>query len=59
MAGRRLWKGVEELDKSKLPHLLALRYRDVNDAAKELGGAARIREAFVGFQKFLYDSVTA
>jgi len=47
-------EGVAELDQSKLPQLLALRYRAVNDAARELGGTARIRETFVGFQKHLY-----
>ena len=47
-------EGVGELDQAKLPHLLQLRYRDVNDAALELGGVAKIREAFVGFQAHLY-----
>ena len=31
-------KGVGELDQAKLPHLLELRYRAINDAAAELGG---------------------
>jgi type I restriction enzyme R subunit len=47
-------EGVGELDQAKLPRLLQLRYRDVNDAALELGGVAKIREAFVGFQAHLY-----
>jgi type I restriction enzyme R subunit len=46
--------GVGELDQAKLPHLLELRYRAISDAASELGGAAKIREAFVGFQPHLY-----
>jgi type I restriction enzyme R subunit len=47
-------EGVGELDQSKLPHLLELKYRAVSDAAAELGDAAKIREAFVGFQAHLY-----
>jgi len=47
-------EGIGELDQTKLPHLLELRYRAVSDAALELGGVAKIREAFVGFQAHLY-----
>jgi type I restriction enzyme R subunit len=47
-------EGVGELDQAKLPRLLELKYRAVNDAAAELGGVAKIREAFVGFQTHLY-----
>lgn len=52
-------EGVGELDQAKLPDLLELKYQAVSDAAAELGGVARIREAFIGFQKHLYqgDSV--
>ena len=45
------------MDQAKLPHLLALKYRAVNDAARELGGIPKIRETFIGFQKFLYERV--
>jgi len=48
-------EGVGELDQEKLPHLLELKYRAVTDAAEQLGGVARIREAFIGFQKHLYE----
>jgi type I restriction enzyme R subunit len=47
-------EGVGELDQSKLPHLLRLKYRAVADAAAELGGIPAMREAFVGFQAHLY-----
>ncbi len=47
-------EGVGELDQAKLPHLLELKYRAVSDAALALGGVAKIREAFVGFQAHLY-----
>jgi type I restriction enzyme R subunit len=45
------------LDQSKLTPLLELKYNDVNDAARELGGIRNIRETFVGFQKYLYSRV--
>lgn len=48
-------EGVGELDQDKLPALLQLKYRALDDAANALGGLARIREAFVGFQRRLYD----
>lgn len=47
-------EGVGELDQDKLPDLLELKYKGVREAAELLGGVARIREAFVGFQKHLY-----
>jgi type I restriction enzyme R subunit len=47
-------EGVEELDQDKLPALLQLKYQAVGDAARELGGVQRIRDAFVGFQQQLY-----
>ncbi len=48
-------EGVGELDQAKLPHLLELKYRAVSDAATQLGGVAQIRDAFIGFQRHLYD----
>ncbi|MCJ2030378.1 DEAD/DEAH box helicase family protein [Methylobacterium sp. J-043] len=48
-------EGVGELDQTKLPRLLELKYRAVSDAASELGGVAKIRDAFVGFQRHLYN----
>jgi len=47
-------EGVSELDDSKLPTLLDLKYGGVNDAIPELGDAPSIRELFVGFQKHLF-----
>lgn len=48
-------EGVGELDQAKLPDLLELKYKAVSDAAAELGGVARIRDAFIGFQRYLYE----
>jgi len=52
-------EGVGELDQSKLPHLLQLKYRGVNDAVAELGEVAEIRRVFTGFQHHLYDPEAA
>jgi type I restriction enzyme R subunit len=49
-------EGVDELDLDKLPPLLRLKYNAISDATAELGTPAQIREVFVGFQKYLYQS---
>ena len=47
--------GVGELDQEKLGPLLRLKYHDsIADAIADLGQPWQIREAFVGFQKYLY-----
>jgi len=46
--------GVEELDLEKLSPLLRLKYQEVEDATELLGGVKKIREMFIGFQKYLY-----
>ena len=46
--------GVEELDQEKLPALLKLKYNEVADATKTLGGVGKIKDTFIGFQKHLY-----
>jgi type I restriction enzyme R subunit len=47
-------QGVEELDQEKLGDLLQLKYHTVDDAARQLGDVATIRDTFVGFQQYLY-----
>lgn len=47
-------EGVDELDQSKLPKLLDLKYGSLTDAAERLGGVNEVRGLFVGFQKHLY-----
>ena len=47
-------EGVGELDVEKLPDLLTLKYQTVHDAVQELGDVTTIRQAFVGFQRYLY-----
>ena len=47
-------EGVNELDDSKLPDLLELKYKAIADAKQELGDIKSIRETFIGFQERLY-----
>lgn len=47
--------GESELDPSKLPSLLELKYGTPVDAVRELGNVADIRSTFRGFQAGLYD----
>lgn len=56
--GEYVKEGAGELDQSQLPHLLELKYRAIDNATKELGSVAVIRDVFVGFQRYLYDRVT-
>ncbi|MBI5555328.1 MAG: hypothetical protein HY920_05705 [Elusimicrobia bacterium] len=51
--------GVEELDQEKLPDLLTLKYQAIRDAEEILGGVENIRSTFIGFQKYLYEGVSA
>lgn len=52
--GQYVKQGVGELDQEKLASLLQLKYHTVDDALVQLGSAAAIRDAFVGFQQYLY-----
>jgi type I restriction enzyme R subunit len=40
----------------KLPNLLELKYKAIADAKRELGEIKSIREAFIGFQEYLYSN---
>ncbi len=46
--------GVEELDQEKLPQLLTLKYKAIEDAKEILGSIETIRNLFIGFQQHLY-----
>lgn len=46
--------GVSELDDSKLPELLELKYRALANAKSELGDIQSIRNTFIDFQEHLY-----
>ena len=51
-------QGVDELDQEKLSPLLKLKYHNaISDAVADLGSVEEIRDAFTGFQRFLYESV--
>jgi type I restriction enzyme R subunit len=50
--------GVDELDQEKLTPLLRLKYlNSIADAVADLGRPEEISSVFVGFQKYLYESV--
>ncbi len=49
-------QGDDELDQDKLGALIALQFGSTSDAAAKLGGVSRIRETFVGFQRYLYEA---
>ena len=46
--------GFTELDETKLPDLLILKYKAIADAKRELGKISDIRSTFIDFQKYLY-----
>ena len=48
-------QGVDELDDSKLPDLIELKYHAIADAVSVLGKVELIRQLFIGFQKDLYN----
>lgn len=48
--------GVNELSPKKMRSLIELKYNTISDAAAEFGSPAVIRETFVGFQRYLYES---
>ncbi len=52
--GEYIKEGVSELDPTKLPDLLNLKYGSIYDATEELGNVSMIRETFVEFQGHLY-----
>ncbi|MET3364246.1 EcoAI/FtnUII family type I restriction enzme subunit R [Bradyrhizobium ottawaense] len=51
-------QGVDELDQEKLGSLLELKYHTIDDATSALGSVGVIRDAFVGFQRHLYERTT-
>ena len=65
---RRLGRGRRQRSAARIPHhqgavagrlspLLKLRYNNaIADALKDLGNPEQIRQVFVGFQRFLYQS---
>lgn len=54
--GQYVQQGVDELAQEKLKDLINLKYQSIHDATIELGNAAEIRQLFVGFQQYLYQS---
>ncbi len=52
--GQYVQTGAEDLDRSKLPDFLKLKFGNPSDGAKALGGVKNVSDSFVGFQKYLY-----
>ncbi|RZO86151.1 MAG: DEAD/DEAH box helicase [Oceanococcus sp.] len=53
---RYVQDGVAELAPSKMRSLIELKYATISDATEQLGTPSSIRETFIGFQKYLYQS---
>ena len=54
--GEYVKQGDEELNQDKLGKLVQLKYGTTRDAADQVGSVGIIRDAFLGFQKHLYES---
>lgn len=52
--GHYVENGVEDLDRSKLPDYLKLKFGTFSEGANELGGIESVVSSFVGFQRHLY-----
>ena len=52
--GHYVHEGVGELDSTKLPQLLELKYGSPRDAVNVLGDPSKICGMFIGFQRLLY-----
>jgi type I restriction enzyme R subunit len=50
--------GVSELSPAKMRSLIELKYNTISDASRVLGDPKAIRQTFVGFQKYLYASLS-
>ena len=51
--------GVDELDDSKLSAMIHAKYHTIEDAERQLGDLANVRETFIQFQKHLYQQNAA
>lgn len=47
-------EGVSNLDDERLPELLELKYKALDDAKKQLGTVQSIRKTFIDFQAYIY-----
>ena len=54
--GHYVDEGVSELDVDKLPDLMVLKYRGMEEATAALGEPDAINAMFVNFQKYLYEA---
>ena len=54
--GEYIRVGDEELNPEKLGSLIELRYYNAYEAERQVGSVGKIRDAFIGFQPYLYDA---
>ena len=52
--GQYVQTGAEDLDRSKLPEFLRLKFGSQAEGANALGGVNQVAQTFVDFQKHLY-----
>ena len=47
-------QGIDELDDSRLGHMISLKYNTIYEAREKLGDLGEVRDIFIEFQKYLY-----
>jgi type I restriction enzyme, R subunit len=52
--GQYVETGAEDLDRSRLPDYLKLKFGNPAEGARALGGVDRVLDSFIGFQRHLY-----
>ena len=50
-------EGIDELDDTRLGHMIVLKYNTMNEAKETLGDLKEFRDIFIEFQKYLYQEV--
>jgi type I restriction enzyme, R subunit len=54
--GQYVDTSAEELDRSRLPDYLKLKFGNPAEGVKALGGINQVNGSFIGFQKYLYST---
>ena len=50
-------EGIDELDDTRLGHMITLKYNTIYEAKETLGDLKEFRDIFIEFQKYLYQEV--
>ena len=51
------YRGIDELDDTRLGHMFVLKYKTIHEAEETLGDLKEVRDIFIEFQKYLYQEV--